>query len=158
MNERYKAGDDGVWIGCEHCNPQPAPAVPSGGDGPERFHFEADRLTILVPEGIVSGHRYGFTLWTHIESEVAMIERTINKYIDAAYHAGRTHSDGSVAEIVEAAKGVEIALIAVAPTLEKPFDDDPRWSPWTRFVEPKLDKLIAASAAARTRLGGGDRG
>jgi hypothetical protein len=27
--------------------------------------------------------------------------------------------------------------ITVKPNLDKPYPDDPRWSPWTRWVEPR---------------------
>jgi hypothetical protein len=36
------------------------------------------------------------------------------------------------------------ALIAVEPLLTKPYPDDPRWTPWTRFVGPALKELSDA--------------
>lgn len=29
------------------------------------------------------------------------------------------------------------AALTVKPNLDKPYPDDPRWSPWTRWVEPR---------------------
>ncbi|MFE7720112.1 hypothetical protein ACFU44_13845 [Nocardia rhizosphaerihabitans] len=34
-------------------------------------------------------------------------------------------------------KGLDAALFAVKPHLDKPYPDDPRWTPWSRFVEPR---------------------
>lgn len=42
---------------------------------------------------------------------------------------------------------VSSALIAVAPLLDQPYPDDPRWTPWTRFVRPAMAKLREALAA-----------
>lgn len=39
------------------------------------------------------------------------------------------------------------ALIAVEPLLAKPYPDDPRWTPWTRFVGPALKELSDALRA-----------
>lgn len=33
------------------------------------------------------------------------------------------------------------SLIAVKPHLDKPYPDDPRWTPWTRFVERTLARV-----------------
>lgn len=35
------------------------------------------------------------------------------------------------------------ALIAVEHNLDKPYPDDPRWTPWTRWVEPALKAVRA---------------
>ena len=33
------------------------------------------------------------------------------------------------------------SLIAVKPHLDAPYPDDPRWTPWTRFVERTLARV-----------------
>lgn len=40
-----------------------------------------------------------------------------------------------------AQRRVNSSLIAVESLLSKPYPDDPRWTPWTRFVQPALKKL-----------------
>lgn len=41
----------------------------------------------------------------------------------------------------EAVRHLAAALIAIEPHLSTPYPDDPRWTPWTRFVEPPLEYL-----------------
>jgi hypothetical protein len=35
-------------------------------------------------------------------------------------------------------------LVTVQPVLNQPYPDDPRWTPWTRFVAPRMEMLLAA--------------
>lgn len=35
-------------------------------------------------------------------------------------------------------------LLAIKPYLSEPYPDDQRWSPWTRFVEPRLKVMSKA--------------
>ena len=46
--------------------------------------------------------------------------------------------------IRQARRRLNSALIAVEPLLTNPYPDDPRWTPWTRFVGPALKELKAA--------------
>jgi hypothetical protein len=46
--------------------------------------------------------------------------------------------------IREKYRKLKAGLFAVKPHLDKPYPDDPRWSPWTRFVEPRLRMMDAA--------------
>lgn len=41
-------------------------------------------------------------------------------------------------------------LMAVKPLLDQPYPDDPRWTPWTRFVEPRLADLQSEVAKTCT--------
>ncbi|MEU1800842.1 hypothetical protein [Streptomyces sp. NPDC019937] len=43
-----------------------------------------------------------------------------------------------------ARRRVSSALVAVAPLLDQPYPDDPRWTPWTRFVRPAMAELREA--------------
>ncbi|MFD9444975.1 hypothetical protein [Streptomyces sp. NPDC060001] len=43
-----------------------------------------------------------------------------------------------------ARRRVTSALIAVESLLTTPYPDDPRWTPWTRFVQPALKELREA--------------
>ena len=36
------------------------------------------------------------------------------------------------------------ALVTIQPDLSKPYPDDPRWTPWTRFVAPRMEMMHAA--------------
>jgi hypothetical protein len=41
------------------------------------------------------------------------------------------------------------SLIAVKPHLDVPYRDDPRWTPWTRFVERTLDRVDELAEIAK---------
>jgi hypothetical protein len=53
-----------------------------------------------------------------------------------------------MSELRNAWNDLAASLIAVAPHLNKPYPDDPRWTPWTRFVESDLDRMDDAVKAA----------
>lgn len=36
---------------------------------------------------------------------------------------------------------IAASLIAVKPHLDAPYPDDPRWTPWTRFIERELQRV-----------------
>ena len=61
-------------------------------------------------------------------------------------------------EALREAAGALKAWIATALTLrahlEDPYPDDPRWTPYTRFVERELRRTAAARAAIRAALEG----
>lgn len=42
--------------------------------------------------------------------------------------------------------------LTVQPDLEQPYRDDPRWSPWTRWVEPKANRAYELAVTIRKRL------
>jgi hypothetical protein len=44
------------------------------------------------------------------------------------------------------------ALLAVEPALDKPFPDDPRWTPWSRFIDRPWRSAATASELARAAL------
>lgn len=46
-------------------------------------------------------------------------------------------------------RDLRAALIAVNGHLNQPYPDDPRWTPWTRFVEPALGRMDADLAALK---------
>lgn len=41
-------------------------------------------------------------------------------------------------------KALEAGLIAVSNHLDKPFTDDPRWTPWSRFILPRAKMVREA--------------
>ena len=47
----------------------------------------------------------------------------------------------NAATVREAHRDVVASLIAVKGHLDTPYPDDPRWTPWTRFVERSLKRL-----------------
>ncbi len=55
-------------------------------------------------------------------------------------------------ECNEAGRGLTADLIAVKPHLDLRYPDDPRWTPWTRFVERGLGRLDEARKKARAAL------
>lgn len=55
------------------------------------------------------------------------------------------------------AKRLWCGLMAIKPFLDKPYPDDPRWTPWTRFVEWELERLMTdAEAWRKLQRDGGD--
>jgi hypothetical protein len=44
-------------------------------------------------------------------------------------------------DLREAATKLRSGIFGIEPYLNKPFPDDPRWTPYTRFVEPYLTNL-----------------
>lgn len=44
-------------------------------------------------------------------------------------------------EIRDAVRRLGHGLIAVSPLLDKPYSDAPEWTPWSRFVHPRLVEL-----------------
>lgn len=46
--------------------------------------------------------------------------------------------------ILKKYKYLRAGLLGIKPILDKPYPDDPRWTPWTRFVEPRLIMLEEA--------------
>jgi hypothetical protein len=58
--------------------------------------------------------------------------------------------DHLIARLKEANRKVSSACIAVVSN--EPYPDDPRWTPWTRFIHPALTRLDAAVREAATAL------
>jgi len=56
----------------------------------------------------------------------------------------------TIERVRSARRRINSALIAVEPLLTTPYPDDPRWTPWTRFVGPALKELTDALRAAPT--------
>lgn len=56
-----------------------------------------------------------------------------------------------------ALKAVGKAALVVKPTLDKPYPDDPSWTPWTRFMDqPARDAYNLGSRILRELRAGGD--
>lgn len=68
--------------------------------------------------------------------------------LDALY-ADRERLRAQLSSARTARRRVSSALIAVSPLLEQPYPDDPRWTPWTRFVQPALRELREALIPAQ---------
>lgn len=68
--------------------------------------------------------------------------------LDALYERLEA-AEAKLAAARTARRRVSSALIAVAPLLEQPYPDDPRWTPWTRFVQPALRELRDALLPAQ---------
>jgi hypothetical protein len=47
-------------------------------------------------------------------------------------------------DMAEALKNLWTGLFAIKPHLDKPYPEDPRWTPWSRFVEHELDLAMTA--------------
>ena len=44
------------------------------------------------------------------------------------------------------------AALTVKPDLDQPYRDDPRWSPWTRWVEPGAQRAHDLAITIRKHL------
>lgn len=56
-----------------------------------------------------------------------------------------------MSELRKATTRLTSGLMAVKPKLDEPYPDDPRWTPWTRFVEDRLLR-VRESAVRRDQL------
>ncbi|MGY0023725.1 hypothetical protein ACVHNB_32745 [Streptomyces sp. YJ-C3] len=63
--------------------------------------------------------------------------------LDALYQRAE-QAEAVIERAHYARRRINSALIAVKPLLTTPYADDPRWTPWTRFVEPALRGLAGA--------------
>ncbi|MFC5217293.1 hypothetical protein [Streptomyces coerulescens] len=67
----------------------------------------------------------------------AMVPRTLFSLHMASEHPEKIHHHDpkqQLAEAGDALYAIGRACLVVKGTLEAPYPDDPRWSPWTRFV------------------------
>jgi len=59
-------------------------------------------------------------------------------------------------ELLEAAaralRSFCLRALTVRPSLDQPYRDDPRWSPWTRWVEPEARRAHDLSRTIRKHL------
>lgn len=60
-------------------------------------------------------------------------------------------------ELVDALHAIAKAAITVEPTLAVPYPDDPRWSPWTRWMKGPARTGYNLAILNRRRLGLGTR-
>ncbi|MEV4863242.1 hypothetical protein [Streptomyces ossamyceticus] len=58
-----------------------------------------------------------------------------------------------LAEAADALFSIGRACIVVQPTLDVPYTDDPRWSPWTRWVQRPARTAYNLGALLRRQLG-----
>jgi hypothetical protein len=49
-----------------------------------------------------------------------------------------------VERAIAALRKAVVVSIAVQPALDQPYSDDPRWTPWSRWVEPMAREASAA--------------
>lgn len=71
-----------------------------------------------------------------------------DRWVAAAREAGREEGREEAAKAMRGpVRRLTAALIAVDSLLTKPYPDDPRWTPWTRFVEPALREVRAVTDA-----------
>jgi hypothetical protein len=70
--------------------------------------------------------------------------------------AGEPDRDELIRLLQQAAAALEAAgraALVVKGTLIKPYPDDPRWSPWTRFVEQPARDAYNLGLELRKRFG-----
>ena len=79
-------------------------------------------------------------------------------YLQTMYPApaDTVNVDTLVETVDNARRSIAASLIAVKGHLDKPYPDNPRWTPWTRFVERELRRLdeikeVVSDLAARAR-------
>lgn len=89
------------------------------------------------------------------ESAVVGAKRPVNKdsieyrvgFLDGVAYARKTDAGSAPAEddLRRLIRRLASSLLAVQGNLMQPYPDDPRWTPWTRFVEPDLNRLMEAA-------------
>lgn len=75
----------------------------------------------------------------HLRDRLASCRERVGIAADKAIAA-----EDAIARARQARRRLTSALIAVEPLLTEPYPDDPRWTPWTRFVGPALKELSDA--------------
>lgn len=75
----------------------------------------------------------------HLRDRLASCRERVGIAADKAIAA-----EDAIARARRARRRLTSALIAVEPLLAEPYPDDPRWTPWTRFVGPALKELSDA--------------
>lgn len=63
-----------------------------------------------------------------------------------------------LAEAADALRNVGKKALVVQPTLSKPYPDDPRWTPWTRFLGPAADRAYNLGCEIRRKLKASESG
>lgn len=63
-----------------------------------------------------------------------------------------------LAAAAHALKEISKACLVVKPTLDHPYRDDPRWTPWTRFVDRPAKVAFGLGVDLARRYGVGDTG
>lgn len=58
-----------------------------------------------------------------------------------------------LAEASHALRAIGKAAIVVQPTLDKPYPDDPRWTPWTRWMRDPTRRAYNLGILLRRQLG-----
>ena len=58
------------------------------------------------------------------------------------------------AKVRDLRRGIIADLIAVKGHLDTPYPDDPRWTPWTRFIERTLRRVDDLAGIAQDALHG----
>ena len=61
-----------------------------------------------------------------------------------SHAAQRALSGPERTDLHDSWRRVKSAAIAVAGHLDKPYPDDARWTPWSRFLKPALDRMERA--------------
>lgn len=80
----------------------------------------------------------------------------VSQNVDGAPRSGGIVTlDRALVERAERAlRGVAKTALVVKPTLDQPYPDDPRWTPWTRWMEKDAHEAFNASEALRAALTG----
>lgn len=104
-------------------------------------------VSVVVDEIVEKGYRRllesrHFTRVTRPEMEAAFTAAGVPAMVEA------------LAESQDALRKITTTCIALSDLLDKPYPDDPRWTPYTRFVKPALQRVERARHRARAVLGG----
>ncbi|MGW0821801.1 hypothetical protein [Streptomyces sp. NPDC002845] len=66
-------------------------------------------------------------------------------------------TEQQLTEAADALRAIGKACIVVKPTLDVPYPDDPRWTPWTRWVERPARTASNLGILLRRQLGTGPK-
>ena len=76
----------------------------------------------------------------------------LNAALEAAAPAIEAEARELLTEAADALWESSKAALVVKPTLDTPYPDDPRWTPWTRWVEPKARRAHDVAMKIRKHL------
>ncbi|GAQ64090.1 hypothetical protein [Streptomyces scabiei] len=103
-------------------------------DERDTYLARADAVLAVLPESTGRAAEV-----EHLRDRLASCRQRVGIAADKA-----TAAESILERARQARRRLTSALIAVEPLLVKPYPDDPRWTPWTRFVGPALKELTDA--------------
>jgi hypothetical protein len=103
---------------------------------------ELEKLLIITFANMMIGKDYP-SVDQLVASTMPLFTAELKKREAAALHKAKT-DEVDITVIRYRWSKLKAGLFAVDPLLKKPYPDDERWTPWTRFIGPQASQLERA--------------